>query len=758
MAERRQPVARVRLHEPGRRYLQRYDGFGYHAGVAEAWRGGALSCNAVVESGYLSGAGVVGQSPSPAAFVPASDDLDLMVCRPFLDASQPIGLAHFEVSGGQWRGLPGLGIGSEVRLYQYDGRASTPTGAVSRFTLPRNPVVCVSLHRWAPSATHPWAETPPCTELQLGVGGGSEWSLVLPYGGPAIVQRRVDGVWERVANAGRTTRLSSLEGTAPGSRVFVWIAVWNGKLVISTDGFADDLWVCPTGAGQVEVSAGRLGLWHNAGQWAFSVIPVGMVTATVDSAPIDAGYDTEACSGEVFVSSRGLSLVTDPPGAAGTVAVRDSTLERTDLTEQQRAWAAVLVPAVHECTNPPFVTCTSPELYSVQIGQYPEVVDTGLQAWREISDDVMALETDASAGAVAAVAQLWMDNTLGQYAALAEYQECSLQAGWVLHDGRAEYAPSMHGYLVEPEQAIDGSPSGHVEARVVDALTRLRDEKCDGRSPVFDGWSVSDAVRWVLGRCSVPTEGMAIEDTGVLLSQGDPRRPVWEVEPGRPWCDFLSEIAEFDHLGELFCDANGVTHKACRFCRQARTSETVLQHDGRLEGPCGDVPIWDLYTRAQESDGVQISGAVVSVERPRRSLSASGFANHVTVCGMAPDGTPVRSVAWDPGSIGDVASDVYVGWRKMAVRALETYTTEAEANRLAQGLLRDRVWRPEFIRVDVPLEPAIAVGDVARIHGGERVGVAGRYYRITGVHHSVGRDRGGAAVTRVSGQWLKDGS
>lgn len=182
MAERRQPVARVRLHQPGRRYLQRYDGFGHHTGVAEAWRRGELSCNTVTSEQLVSGAGVVGLSPSYAAFVPDSPDMDLMVCRPLLDAGQSIGSGHFDFTGGQWQALPGLGIGAEVRLYQYDGRTSQATGAVSRFTLPRNPVVCLSLHRWAPSPTHPWSSAPPCTEIQLGAAVRTNGGWCCPTG------------------------------------------------------------------------------------------------------------------------------------------------------------------------------------------------------------------------------------------------------------------------------------------------------------------------------------------------------------------------------------------------------------------------------------------------------------------------------------------------------------------------------------------------------------------------------------------------
>lgn len=117
----------------------------------------------------------------------------------------------------------------------------------------------------------------------------------------------------------------------------------------------------------------------------------------------------------------------------------------------------------------------------------------------------------------------------------------------------------------------------------------------------------------------------------------------------------------------------------------------------------------------------------------------------------------MRSVAWEPASVSEPTSDVFVGWRKMDVRALASYTNSAETNRLAHELLRERAWRPEYVNVTVPLEPAVRVGDVIRIHGGERVGVSERRYRVTGVRHVLGQRATGAATTEISGRWLKDG-
>lgn len=758
MSERRYPVARVRLYEPGRRYVQRFDGFGRYDVVADLWRNERVTSNTVDPSSLGVGAGAGHRAEVPAAMVVDHDKLDVTICRPFLDTTQSVGLEHFDYYGGHWLPLEGLGMGDEARLYQYDGRGTAPTGAVSKFTLPRNPVLCVSLYRAAPSPSHDWSENPPCTEIQLGVGTTREWAIVFPYGGAAFFMRRTAGQWERIPNTGRGTRLRSIEGYGPGERLLVWIAVWRGKFVVSTDGFADDIWVCPTGPECVEVPEGKVGLWHNAGQWAFSVLPIKMTTATLDCSPIEAGYDTSACAGETFVQASSAPVRDDEGSVLADVEVTDSTDMRSDLTDFERAWRAVLTPHVHVYSDPAFETAVSPELHAVQLGQFPEIVDTGLQAWDEISDDIEGVAGHVTNDGRASTYQLSVDNSLGQYADLREYRRCSLEIGWTLAGGGAEYAPAVTGYVVEPDPAVLPGPQDRMEVVVIDPMVRLRDEKSEGRAPVFDGWLVRDVFEWVLDRCGLPSDVRDLEDTGTRLSRGAFDRALWRVEPGRSWGEFLREVAEFDYEASIFFDSEGTFQKACRFCQEARTAENVMQHDGSASGACGSTVRWELYTR-QELAGIPGSdGAILSIERPRKSLHSLEFANHVAVCGLGVDGMPVRSVVFEPASLYDPNSDMFVGWRKMEVSALETYTSQAEVNRLAQELFRDRAKRPEHVVILTPLEPNMKIGDVIRVNGGERVGADGHKYRIEGIRHRLRRRPREIATTQVIACWLREGA
>lgn len=756
MAERKHPVARVRLYEAGRRHVQRYDGFARHDVAADLWRGGRVTSNVVNAEALGVGAGMGGGTDAPAAMLVDHAKLNTVVCRPFLDTEQGLGMDHFEFHGGKWLGLEGLGIGSEVRLYQYDGRGEGRTGAVSRFTLPRNPVLCVSLYRANPRPYHKWTHAPPCSEVYLGVGSAQEWALVFPYGGAAFAMRRRGGQWERVANEGRSLRLRSLEGYSPGERLLVWIAVWRGKLVVSTDGFAEDFWVCPAGPEEVDIAGGRLALWHNGGQWAFSTLPIKMATAVLDSDPIAAGYDTAACAGEVFLQAASRAVLDNEGAVLSAVEAHDTTDEREDVTDLERAWQAVLTPHVHVHGAPAFETAVSPELHAVQVGQFAEIVDTGQQAWEEISEDIERVAGHVTNDGRAAVYELSIDNALGRYAGLQEYRQCSIELGWALRDGSAEYAPALVGYVVEPEPAVAAGAESRMEAPAIDGSARLRDEKCDGRAPVFDGWSVRESCEWVLERCGIPEDLRDLEDTGVRLSTGAFDRPVWRVEPGRSWGEFLREMARFDHGAALFFDAEGVFRKGCRFCRAKRTAEDVLGHDGSLGGACEGTVRWELHTRAALAKGEEGEGAVLSIRRQRRSLHSNEFVNYVAVLGLGPDGTPVRSVALEPAALYDPEADVFVGWRKMEVAALETYTTQAEVNRLAREILQERGGRPEHVRLVTPLEPGMRVGDVMLVKGAERVGAGGQKYRIESIRHRVQRSPREIATTQISARWLRE--
>ena len=754
MSERKHPVVRARLYEPGQRFIQRYDGFGQHDVAADLWRVEAVGCNRISPAELGVGAGLGDASPVPTAMVLDHPDLNCVICRPFLDTSQALGLEHFDLTGGSWLPLSGLGMGEEVRLYQYDGRQGERTGAVSRFTLPPNPVVCVSLYRTAPRPDHDWRVDPPGTTIELGLGSGSELSVVLPYGGSPIVKRRHGGVWERIANSGRGARFGRLEGYGPDGRLLIWFGVWRGKLVVSTDGFSEDLWVCPTGPEQVEVGAGHLGLWHNAGQWAFSVLPVKMAAVQIDSEPIETGYDTEACAGELMLNAR-TRPVTDGYGnvLAGVTAV-DSTALRTDLSETQRSWRCLMAPHVHRVVEPAFETAVSPELYSVQIGQFPEVIDSGAAAWTDISGDVESVWGESGGDGRATAFTVELDNSLGQHADAGEYRRASLALGWLMADGTAEYESVADGYLVEPEPAVLAGPRSRMLAAVIDPMVRLRDEKCDGRAPVFDGWPVRNVFAWVLDRCGIPEALRELEDTGTVLSTGSFERPLWQAEPGRTWAEFLEEVAAFDYRAAVFFREDGMLVKACRYCRGTRTAEDVTAHDGSLSGACGSDVRWELYTRAELAAGPDTPGAVLSIERPRESLFQGDFANYVAVLGVGPDGRPVRSVIYEPASLYDAQAQVYVGWRKMEVAALETYTTQAEVNRLAQELFRERSARPEHVVVTMPLEPGVRVGQVIRVHGAETVGAGDQKYRVEQVTHRVRKDTGKVATTQVKARWL----
>ncbi len=767
MASRVAPVAEVDLLEPGQRYQVKYDGFARADLVADLLATGQASTNFVDWRGEPA---VGSAARHSAAMVVGRGELNAVIARPLLDLSQSIGLGHFQPIAGTWQALKGIGLPNEVRLYQSDGRANQLTGVESRFELPRNPVFCISLYRAEAAPDHDWAAAAPRTQINFGIAGREHWALVLPYAGPVFLMHNGEGGWERVTETERSVRVPTLEGFGSGQRLFLWVACLRERIVMSTDGFAEDLWVYERPGRSLSIPQGRLRLTHIGGQWMFSMFAVKMPTATIDSCGIDAGYDTTDSAGQVLLQLQRRPVKDGDGNVLAEAVAEDTTAQRSDLTATQRAWRATIEPYTYVQegfgTDPEtgeeleFRTQVSPELYTVQSGQYAEVIDNGERAVTELSADVMALESDHPDDQRAVLCELAVDNQLGQHSGIEEHRRVNVRLGWRMSDATTSVADTMSGYVVEPPPMTEEGGRTSLRLTLLDPMIRLRDEKCDGRAPIFDGWPVIDVFRWVLDRCGLSRDEQNLEDTGTELSAGQPERPLWRVEPGRPWLELLTEVARFDHGAGIFFDASGVFTKACPHCRALRTAEDVTRHDGGADGACSSTIDWELYTRVSEAGDAAGAGEILRLERPRLSLSAlEDYANYVMVSGVDDGGVPVAAVVYDPESMYDPASDRYVGWRKMHVEALEACRSQAAVNRLALELFGQLSRRPEHIEIVTPLLPQMRIGQVIAVRGGEDVGATDSAYRVTALRHRLDRTRDDAeaAVTEIKARWIADG-
>ncbi len=764
MAKRSYPIARVKLQAPGARWGVKYDGFGQQDLSAELMREGRVSVSPV-DFGAL-GLPAPGKAgvQVPAAMVLERSGLNCVVARPFLDTAQQIGLGHFTTYGGDWVSLPKHGFNGEMNLFQCRGVGNEVIGAVSNFTLPLDPVMAMSLYRTHPPDDFNWDQVSPYTEIHFGVTASEEWVLCLPYGAPLYLMRRVGGQWWKVPDTERSVHVPSLSGYGSGQRLLLWVAVWRGRLVLSTDGFAEDVWVYRAPEGPIRVKSGKWSIWHNAGQYMFSFLPIKMPTARLDSAAVETGYDTRLSVGQVFVTDRQQPVLSDGGTVLAEAGVVDTTAVRGDLSATQRAWRAEIAPYVWSQTEVgtdpeteepvDFETCVSPQLYAVNMGQYAEVEERETPTEEDISAEVRRVEGSHADKLPTVRYALALDNQLGQRRELREYQRVAVELGWRLDDESEVYTATAEGYTVEPPPEVLGGGEAELEVALLDGLLRLRDEKADGRVPVFDGWAVVEVFRWALDRCGIPRAKQNLEDTGVRLSLGEPESPLWLPEPGRGWLEFLQEVARFDYGAGLFVDAEGRFTKACAHCRELRTAADVARHDGSLTGACPAEVDWQLYTRASEAPEPEEPGEVLAMARPRLSLSEREYVNYVAVCGVGRDGRPIRSVVWDPASLYDPTSDRFVGWRKMEVAALRGYTTQAEANRLAQDIYTARSGRPEYLSLLTPLEPGMRIGQVLEVRGAEQIGAGGQAYRIVALEHRVERSPERVAVTRVKGKWV----
>jgi len=761
MAKRVRPIAKIELFAAGQEWRQKYDGFGQYDLLADMWRRGEGTVSYVDKAalGVVTSGGMGNYVPT--GMVVQARDINAFICRPFLDTSQALGKNHFTFAGGTWEELVGLGIQNEVKLFQSDGSPNKTTAVETKFNLPTNPMFCVSLYRGEPTEGHNWLSSGAATEVHFGVASTDEWALIIPYGSAMYLQRRVGGKWYKVPHSERSVRLPSLEGMRKGERLFLWVAVIRGRIVVSTDGFCEEVWCYEIPGESITVRSGRVGLWHYSGQWAFSLLPIKMAQATVESPWIPAGYDTQDSTGELILDWRGNDVVNDLGIVLSSPVVTDVTGEKPGLPADVRVWRAELPPSQYTVTGIggvpgcDFTTCTSPELYAVSMGQFAQNDYVGPVTATEITDDVDALEGEHPEDLTAAEYVLSLDNQLGSYSDLRDYRRVRVGLGWRYDDGSTDVATTFTGYNVEPVPAVEGGGEALLDVPLLDPIIRLRDEKCDGRVPMLDGWLVTDVFHWVLDRCGLPRSRQDLEDLGTRLSLGQPEKLLWQVEHGRSWLELLLEVARYDYNATIFCDENEKLVKACRYCRQKRTAENLTSHSGWQAPGCPASVDWEMYTRGSVATNPEAACEILSIERPRLTLSAQRrFANYVAVAGLGPDGKGVRGIVWDPESVNDPTSDRFVGWRKMHVEASEYYTSQALANQVATERFNELSNRPEYVEIATPLNRGLKIGQVILVKGAEELGCHNQKYRVLSVRHELGRGPRVRALTRLQGRWI----
>jgi hypothetical protein len=760
MSSRVHPLARLRVYEAGPEPRVRYPSFGQYDVAGDIMQDPATLVSPVDpgQLGLWEGNGYPALLPG-ANRVPA-DNIGSVICRPFADTSQAIGLGHFQTVGGTWEVLHGLGLNQEVKLYQSDGTSNLTTGLVSRFDLPHNPMFALSLYRAEPGPDHDWAQ-PPFTEIHFGIRQDEEWAIVLPYTQSLEVLRRTPDGWRTVPSRKTSAPLGLTEGHARGQRMVLWVAVLRHTLALSTDGFQRHVWTYEDIA-PAEVKSGKFAMWHNAGEWLMSFMPVKMTPAVVYRAPIETGMLTRQSSGPVVLEGRMIPVCDDDLQILSTPIIIDDTLTRAGLSETERSWKVQLNPfrfrqeavGTDPDTGEPvdFETWLSPEWLSAQMGQAAEVTTPGESVYTDLSADAVAVTGEHAADRSTAKYRVALDNQQGQHRTLPENRRTSLALGWRMSDGTEALGEIVDGHLVEPPVCVAAGGMSEVLANVLDPMLRLRDEKADGRTPVFDGWDVYDVFRWVLVSCGIPESQQDLEDLGTVMSTGTVEEPAWRVEPGRSWVEFLQQVAQFDHNAAIYFDEVGAFRKTCPYCRQKRTAADVTSHDGTLTGGCENTVRWELYTRARVAPDSTAPGEVLALRRTRRSLAPEEYSNYVVVCGVDEDGRPLRATAFDAASLYDPASDRYVGWRKMDVTTVLGYTTADAVQRLATERLQELSAKPEHVMVVTPLLPEVRIGQVIRIHGGETAGVTGELYRVQAVRHEVRRRPRQVATTTIEGR------
>lgn len=775
MGERVRAMAEVKVADAGRRYVRKYDGFGRYDLIADLWKQAAHTqpwqpCDFSVSYSEHNGRW------EPGLILIDEPGINGVMCTPRIDTSLAVGSNYFTFDSDKWNEL-GAWWPGERRLFSYDGTENRTSWAESKFHLPPNPVLCLSFYRAGPNTDQDFAANPPYTAIEF----GREYALVFPYDGPPLVQwwNPDTGRYEALKSKGKRIPWSAVKddgGHRKGERSWVWIAALRGHILISSNRFFIDpmvVQVPPHAVWAPNVAPGRIRISNVGGQWWFAFHPVSMQAAYAQSPWMDAGYplrdNTEPLRQRIRHSPV-IGYMYDSPEAsyaAKEVTLIDVSSQTPGIGQTQYVWRASFEPQTWYSTEEGpttdsdarlgdgslFRTCNSPVLYAALLHQKADIEDRGALNETDVTDDCMLVSGRHDARR-AGIYRLRLDNQAGRHTDLGAYRRVCVSLGWrKTNPDENDVTRKFTGYIVEPSQAnIAGK--NRVEVSLVDGVVMLRDQKCDGRWPVFDGWLISEVFDWVLRRCGIPPEKQDLEELNTTLSEGPPERPLWRVERGRDAWSFLQEVAEFDYNAVVWFDADGTFKKTCRFCRNKRTPDDYTLHDGVTEGGCPLTVDQVFYTRGDKAPDPSEAGEILSIDRPSITLSSRHFANYVAVLGLREDGAPVAAYAADWSSIYDKNADNYVGWPKMQVRALEDYATQQIVNRIAYEKLKELSSRPEYIVIVTPLSEKLNIGGVIQIKGAEDLGVDGRKYRITSIRHEVAPGDPGRWISEIEAKYI----
>lgn len=732
MATRNGTALRVRLYNKGCRYQAQYWGTAVKCKAPEMYKQKRWACDTFDSAGLS----LVDVDPERAGTLPTIAFVELpgenggFASAPYLDASQEIGTDWWTTQNGSWEELDDPDYDGKV-VFNKDATEQVTVTATSKFQLPINAHIVLSLWRGEPTKDHDRLTYPAHTSIGFGQGG-TQYKLVMPYGGQAAYLAAYDTLnsrWTRIEAEGGG-ELPSFEGIARGQRFYVVIATWKHRLCIGFGrGKGSEVrfttfplpaeWRQVTTAGQQETRdvtkvtrQGPLRIEHNAGQVAFRWWPIYHYPSTNTlywNGNADPGYNIWAAEipGAAQLSSANCDkwrqIIWREGLGGGLVAMwaSDPTITPYEVNDADHlfSWKATWTPTrwalrsngqVYEGTpsGGELSYYQSPMVFGVQVRGAPYVLDrSSWPDYTDVTSDVAELSVESSEGNAVTRLGLRLTNEAGALRTAANYQMITVELGYTWTDERDDLSDHIvfAGYLIRPGQGAKVGPVQECDWIAFCPMTRLRDEKSNGMVPDFQKFSPKAAIECLAQAAGFHANQLALlgttdamylgepgyddsETYGISEAKNDSLLPAYGTELIRA-CE---EYARKDNESLLYLSFDA--------------TEKWILHKTNGQDFSGIDTLYTLY-----EDATDEQHHVYEIETTNVGMDSSQYADVVTVRGHDVDGGVVQGSMGSPSRLTDPTDANWGGgWRHAAMEQRDHVQTKADAQQRAIEILEKR--------------------------------------------------------------------
>lgn len=617
-------------------------------------------------------------------------DLIGMTCRPRVVKKDTLA-SSYTLSGGGWESVaPMYGSPRWKRLVQVDSSSGVLYSATSKFELPANPHVALSMLMAETPADWDSEEQPPFARVEFGV----TMALQLDKNGLFLLEGSPSG-WQM---SKEMSRPSNGEGYTDIDEMWFYIRPMGEKLCISVDHGKHydaflDFGIIPSGP---IIFRGQ------GGNAAFGLHQIQYETGSYWSMRHDAGGSRV---GPVPVITGRYET---PNGSA--VAFLDASSPLDSVAQ----YKATLTPGTQVIQ--PFTFYTPPVLGAVQF-EYPTVIQTtgnaGSNPWDpwllsasvELADDisesscVLRFHHDAHTAFV------------GEF----RWRKVEVTQGYKLSDDTEELYTTFVGYIGAVDLNREEFGSVGVQVTVENTSISLRRQEWSPFDIVtLGGMTVNAAADYVLlkaGR-NFSYRNWHADGNLILLPAGTPEEPFEMLKPRETYWETLVRIFGYANL-EL-----GVADDGTFFTvPEGYVSPTVDYHY---------YPTPEALVLLQQQ-----------IANINNSFDAGPSGTAVIVTGKLEDGTEGMFYAVDSDAESNIASGRFSPWRELIQEEVSGISTPGLLIGRAQALAAKHFALRFELQVSVPIDFTVVRRMRVAIHGCTSIGIGeGEEYGVFPVSHS----------------------